>query len=96
MRQPTRILDMLAGTTLRTTWVCSASSPSPIYSSLLTNSDTMVSSFSAVSSGNGFFYGVHTLPNSDVWLVNEWNATIDGYPYKSRQLIHVRKLEVRN
>lgn len=91
--RPFQTVEVIAGTTLRTTWVSSGVTPTNIFSRLSTGSaDTLVSSFAGVSSGNGFYYALHTVPNSGQWLVNEWQATIDGFPYFSRQLIWVREL----
>lgn len=90
----TPTVDVIAGTTLKATWVNSGAAPSAIFSTLLDASDTMVSSFAAVSSGNGFYFALHTVPNSAQWLINEWQATVDGNLYRNRQLIRVRTLEV--
>lgn len=93
MRFVMPVVEVLAGTTLKSTWANSGVTPSAIYSRMMDAADTMVSSFAAVSSGNGLYYGVHTMPSSPQWMVNEWNATIDGYPYINRQLVRVRALE---
>ncbi len=89
-----RVSDVIAGTTIRPTWVSSGVTPTGIFSRVLDSSETLVSSIAGVSSGNGFYYGVHTLPNSPGWFVNEWQATIDSYVYINRQFIRARTLEV--
>lgn len=93
MRFVMPVVEVLAGTTLKATWINSGVTPSAIYSRIMNASETMVSSFAAVSSGNGQYYGVHTMPGSAQWMINEWNSTIDGYPYINRQLVRVRALE---
>ena len=84
------VIDATAGTTIKTFLVNSGVTPTTILSRLLDNSETLVSSFSPVNSGNGFYFALHTLPNTQAWYVNEWQCTIDGYPYVSRQYVRSR------
>ena len=93
MRFISPVVEVIAGTTLRTTLVNSGVTPTGIFSRMMDASETLVNSFACVSSGNGHYYAVHTMPGSAQWLVNEWQCVIDGYTYISRQLVRVRVLE---
>lgn len=93
MSFPVRKIDALARTTRRFTWVGSGVTPSQITSALIDASETVVSSASAVSSGDGHYYMPTTMPNTPGWYVNEWCAYVNSYPYYSRQLVRVRDLE---
>ena len=87
------VIEKLAGTTLKVTFVNSGAVASPIGSALLDTSDALINSVAATSSGNGFYYALHLLPNSAQWLVNEWKATIAANSYTERQMVRVRKME---
>lgn len=90
------IVEVVAGTTLKVTWVNSGVTPGAIVSRLINNVEALVNSATGVSSGNGFYYALHTLPNSDAWYVNEWYSYIGVNTYVSRQLIHAHKLSVNS
>lgn len=79
------IITKVAGTTIKPTWVSSGTTASPIISRLLDNSETLVSSCAGVSSGNGFYYATHLLPNTRAWYVNEWIAVVNANTYVGRQ-----------
>lgn len=87
-------VECIAGTTIRVTWVSSGVTPSPIVSNLLTGSDTLVSSASAQSSGNGHYFALHDVPTSGGWYVNRWLAVIGVNTYQHRQLVRSQRLEV--
>jgi hypothetical protein len=90
-------VECIAGTTLKATWVNSGVTPSSLQSLLLDSSDSLISSFNALtlgSSGNGFYYGVHSLPNTQAWYVNQWISLIQANTYSHRQLVRVHRLEV--
>jgi hypothetical protein len=91
MRIP--VVDVIAGTTLRTTWVSSGMVPTSILSSLRSGSETLVHSISAVSSGNGFFFALHPVPISGGWYINEWVAQVGVNTYVNRQLVRAVRLE---
>jgi len=91
MRPP--VLEKLAGTTIKVTFVNTGASASPISSALLDNAEGLVNSVSAQSSGNGFYYALHQLPNSAGWYVNEWRAVIQANSYTERQFVRTRKME---
>lgn len=88
------VVDVFAGTTLKAAWVNSGAVPSPICSALFDRSEALVSSVAATSSGNGFYYATHLLPNSSAWYVNKWFATINASTYVNAQLVHAFAPEV--
>jgi hypothetical protein len=87
-------VEIVAGTTLKTTWVSTGAIPGSIVSRLVNGTEAMVVSATGVSSGNGHYYALHYLPNSEAYYVNEWFAYIGANTYVSRQLIHAHKLGV--
>lgn len=89
-----KITDAIAGTTIKPTWCSSGVTPTALYSRILDNAETQVSSCAGISSGNGFYYALHGLPNSNAWYVNEWLAVINANTYISRQFIHGLRPEV--
>lgn len=82
------------GSTLRSTFVSSGATVSPIYSALRDANEALVSSVAGVSSGNGFYYADLPLPTSACWLVNEWGGVIGVSTYRRFQLVEVVKPEV--
>lgn len=88
------VIEKLGGTTLKATWVSSGDLASPISSALFDRNETLVGSIAAVSSGNGFFYAVHLLPNTRGWYVNQWIGVIGANTYIDRQLIRCTMPEV--
>lgn len=91
-----KVVEMVAGSTIKLTWVNSGVTPSSIQSRLIDGTETIVSTVAGTSSGNGFYYGLHTIPNSDAWYVNEWFAYIGTNTYVSRQLVHAHRLRVNS
>lgn len=89
-----QIIEAIAGTTLRTTWVSSGVSCDAISSALLTGSETLVSSIAATSSGDGHYHALHGLPTPGGWYVNEWVARVGVNTYVNRQLVRANRLEV--
>lgn len=85
----TNVFERIAGTTFKGTWVNSGTSPSQITSALIDRGLAVVSSVSAISSGNGLYFALHQLPNSGQPLINEWRAWVNSYQYVDRQLIKV-------
>jgi hypothetical protein len=88
------ITEKVAGTTIMQTVVASGGTISPLSFQLLSGSETLVNSVSGVSSGNGFYYGLHLLPNSEAWYVGQMIGVINANTYVARQLVHARALEV--
>lgn len=86
-------IECIAGTTIRTTWVSSGVAPGAISSALISGSETLISSASAVDSGGGHYYGLIDVPTSGGWYINEWIATINSRPYRNRQLVRSVRLE---
>ena len=79
------IVKKLIGDTIQVTWVNSGQTPSPLTAAIYDGSDTIVDSASMVSSGNGHFYHLYTLPNTPGFYVAETLATLAGKPYKNRK-----------
>lgn len=71
----------------------SGAAPTLITSALLDRHGTCVDSVTAVSSGGGYFYSLHQLPNSAGPYANEWRAWINSYQYVDRQLVRVEDLQ---
>jgi hypothetical protein len=88
------ITEKIAGTTLMQTAVASGGTISPLSFQLLSGSETLVNSTAGVSSGNGFYYGLHTLPTSEAWYVGQMIGVINTNTYVARQLVRARTLEV--
>jgi hypothetical protein len=88
------IVTEYIGSTLRSTFINSGATASPIYSCLRDKDDVMVSSRAGVDSGNGHYYADLPLPTSACWMVNEWGAVISANTYRRFQLIEVAKPEV--
>lgn len=88
------IVEVIAGTTLRATWVNSGVTPSSLSSALLDPNDAVINTYVAASSGNGHYFAVHHVPTSYPWYVNRWFAFIEGNTYQNRQLVRAHKLEV--
>ncbi len=74
---------VLVNDTFKQTFINSGASASPIVASILTGSETIISSGSAVDSGNGHYYrmAIVTTPG---YYISQWDATISGDPYKRR------------
>lgn len=89
-----QVIECIAGTTLRTTWVNSGVTPGSICSALLSGSETLVHSVSASDSGNGHYHALHSIPNSSAWYVNRWLAQIGAMVYENRQVVRAVRLEV--
>jgi len=83
-----------AGSTVKFIWVSSGATPNPILSSIIDGSETMVSSETAVSSGNGHYYAYMGVPNTPGYYVNGWIAQISVNTYVSRQRFQVVRTEV--
>lgn len=88
------ITERIAGTTIRTTMVSSGVVANPVTSLLVDKNEAVVSSAAGVSSGNGFYYALHTLPVSQAWYVNRWIAVINTNTYEDRQFIRALAPEV--
>jgi hypothetical protein len=88
------IVEKIAGTTIMQTVVASGGTISPLSFQLLSGSETLVNCIGGVSSGNGYYYGLHTLPTSEAWYIGQMLGTINTNTYTGRQLIRARALEV--
>lgn len=76
--------DFLCGDTIKIRWVNSGVTPSAIIAAAYTGSETIVDSATMVSSGDGHYYHLHTIPNTPGYYVAQTLATISGKPYKNR------------
>ena len=81
------VREFIIGDTVKLTWINSGVTPSSISAALYNGIETLVSSVSMTSSGDGHYYARITLPSSVGYYVTESIAQISGYPYKRRQLI---------
>jgi hypothetical protein len=93
MKTP-RPYDVIAGSTIKLTWVNSGVTPSSIAATLRDKSESLISSMAASSSGDGQYYAIIRHPGSAQWVVNEWIAVINGNTYVNRQFGRVITGEV--
>ena len=82
------------GNTIKFTWVSSGSSPSTIFSTIISGSETVVSSLTATDSGNGHYFANHPAPSSRGYYVNKWVAQISVNTYVAKQKFEVIDTEV--
>ena len=78
------IKDFLCGDTVKIRWINSGITPTTIIAATYTGSETLVDSGAMVSSGNGHYYFLHTIPNTPGYYVAQTLATISSKPYKNR------------
>lgn len=89
------IIERVAGSTLKSTWVNSGVTANPISSAILDRNETLINSVAATSSGGGFYYALHALPTTpNVWYVNQWIAYIGANTYVDRQFVKATRPEV--
>lgn len=89
------IKDFLVGDTVKLTWINSGVTvDGAIPWSMRNGAETVVSSGSMVSSGNGLHYAFATLPDTPGLYVAETIATISGYPFKRRAYMRATLGEV--
>ncbi|HKJ88812.1 MAG TPA: hypothetical protein VKA48_09925 [Gammaproteobacteria bacterium] len=74
----------LVGDTVRFTWVNSGTTPGALHLALYDGAETLVSSQTMASSGNGHYYADVTLPDTPGFYVGETFALVDGKDYKRR------------
>lgn len=83
------IIEKIGGTTLKTVAINSGVVADASWSTLYDATETLISSVAATSSTNGYNVAFHTLPNSRVWLINQWNQRIGVNTYGERQFVRV-------
>lgn len=71
------------GDTFKQTFINSGSSANPVIASIITGSETVISSGTAVDSGNGHYYQ-QAIINTPGYYVSQWDVTISGNPYKRK------------
>lgn len=76
------------------TLINSGATVSPVSFQLLSGSETLISSVSGQSSGNGHYYGLHSLPSSEGWYIGQAIGVINANTYVVRQPVRARALEV--
>ena len=84
--RPIEVIDCVVGGTVKVTLVNSGVTPSGICSALFNRSETLVDSVTATSSGNGFYYALHT-PNTPGIYVNKWFSAIGANTYVTPQYL---------
>lgn len=77
--------QILIGDTRKIRWVSSGAVATSIYFSVYNGAETLVDSATMTSSGNGFYYGMHTVPNTPGYYVVQTTAVVGGYTFKNRQ-----------
>lgn len=82
------------GDTVRVTWINSGVTPSAISAAMYDGTETLVSSATMTSSGNGHYFARFTLPTSLGYYAIETSATVDTYPYKRRALVQAVRGDV--
>ena len=78
------VQDLLCGDTVKVSWINSGTTPTTIIAAVYTGSETIVDSAVMVSSGDGHYYYLHTVPNVPGYYVAQTIATISGRPFKNR------------
>lgn len=86
--------QFLIGDTFAVSWINSGITPTAIHYAVYNGSETLVDSATMTSSGNGHYYGLHTVPNSPGFYVAQTLATIGGKPYKRREKYEAVTYEV--
>ena len=85
--------EVLVNDTFKQTFVASGTDPSVITASVIDGNEVIVSSGAGVNSLNGHFYR-NTIVNTPGYYVSQWQATINGLPYKRRLRIKAILSEV--
>lgn len=86
-----KIYEFPAGDTRQFKWISSGTAPTNAYAALFTGSETLVSSLSMTSSGNGHFYADITLPLSLGIYSGQTVATVSDKPYRRYATIKIVK-----
>lgn len=88
------IKEFLTGNTQKVSWISSGETATSIHYAVRDGSETLVDSATMTDSGNGHYYGLHTVPDTPGYYVVETTATINGRPYKNRERYRAIELEV--
>jgi hypothetical protein len=86
--------EVIAGATIKLTWVSSGAVPSTIACTIRNRAEALITSMAATASGDGHYYAMLPHPNSGQWVVNEWIAVINANTYVDRQYGKVLTMEV--
>lgn len=74
----------LIGNTRKVSWVNSGVTVGSLTLTVYANSEVLVDSSAMVDSGNGHWYGLHTIPNTPGFYVVQTLGIISNKPYKNR------------
>lgn len=75
---------VLIGDTRKVKWISSGASATAIHFAVYNGAETLVDSATMTDSGNGHYYGWHTIPNTPGYYVVQTTATVGGRPFKNR------------
>jgi Ni/Fe-hydrogenase subunit HybB-like protein len=78
-----KLKNILTQDTFKQYWISSGTTPSLISAAIISGSETVISSGTGVSSGNGHYYRTASV-NTQGYYISEWKATISGSPYRRR------------
>lgn len=86
--------EFLVGDTIKITWINSAvSSPDAMTYAIRNGDDTVVSSGTLISSGNGHYYRYYTVETPGFY-VSDSIMTVSGLPFKRSKIFKAVVLEV--
>ena len=88
------LLEVIAGTTLKLTWVSSGVTPTSLRMCLRDKDEALVSSVTPTNSGGGLYFAPLFVPRSWPYYIAETIAVIDANTYANRALVKAQKLEV--
>ena len=80
------LTEVLVGDTFKQTFINSGSTASPIVASIISGSETIVSSGAGVDSGNGHYF-FQAMVDTPGYYISQWDATISGNAFKRKQRI---------
>lgn len=92
-----QVRNIVLGDTFRATWVSSGATASPIQYRILTGSETIVSTYAGVSSGNGHYY-VDARIDPSSWQAGmyqaRWYATVNANTHINAEWLNVFPSEI--
>jgi hypothetical protein len=77
------MIEVQVSDTFKQTFINSGATASPIIASIISGSESVVSSGAGVDSGNGHYYRM-TSVDTPGFYVSQWDATISGNAYKRK------------
>lgn len=82
------VIRRTLGSTYRATWISSGTVASPIFYRVLSGSESMVSSYAGVDSGNGHYYADISVDTAGLWKAG-WTARVGANTYQNFQWLEV-------